>query len=105
MSRARLELSPRIRVTEAAKMLGWPARRLRQMADEGKLPKRVRPYGRDDYFDLAALKAALDALPAADEAQEAERNRTARELADQAAASRGHRARRRRGRGNTERSG
>lgn len=91
-----------VRVTAAAKRTGWPADRLREMSDAGLLPKRVRPYGRDDYFDLDALTAALAALPSVTEA--ADRTRTARELADQAAAGRGHRVRRRRARGNTSRS-
>jgi hypothetical protein len=92
-----------VRVTAAAKRLGWPADRLREMSDAGTLPKRVRPYGRDDYFDAEALIAALAALPSV--AQQDRRHLTARDLADQAAIGRGHRVRRRRVRGNTARSG
>ena len=97
-----IDLPTYIRVTEAAERIGWPADRLREMSDAGKLPKRVRPYGRDDYFDLDALKAALAALPSVTAA--ADRARTARDLADQAAAGRGHRVRRRRARGSNARS-
>lgn len=94
-----------VRVTAAAERLGWPLDRVRRMSDKGLLPPRVRPEpnGRDDYFDLDALIESLAALPTV--ARASARTQTARDLADLAAESRGHRARRRRARGNTAKSG
>jgi len=90
-----------IRVTAAAKRLGWPLDRVRQMSNEGKLPPRRRPYGRDDYFRVDELLAALDRLPVVNDAASVRRVRDALALADQAVGRPGHRGSRRRGRGSS----
>jgi len=90
-----------IRVTEAARQLGWPLRRVREASDEGLLPRRVRPFGRIDYFVVDELRAALAKLPTVTVARDRLVVVRAREMADRAQARRGRRGRRRRAHGST----
>lgn len=97
------ELPHFVRVTQAARLLGWPLRRVRQMSDAGMLPKRIRPYGRDDYFNLDELTAAVKKLTRVTDVASEARDEDAVELADQATGRPVRRARRRPVRGSSER--